>query len=316
MRKLNFYSFHRNILPYRFDNHNSLALYEILSKKYNVVRYELDGNDNFIFNNININHGSILIFEYDDTKEFKIYDFGDNPYLVKSLQNHPKFNLAIVGQYNPFIWGDNKIKSGIYPESIWDFGKLNYSVVEEHRIINKLNSKLYWRGSLYNNPNYGYGEYLNARKAIELLPNILQDNFYFGPSPLPFEQYINEVINFKLVLTIGGGGGYIGAKCGDICFRDIEMFGLGIPTIRPKYAIELHDPLIPDFHYISVDAEFDLKYKYINHEKIANDITKKYFKVINNNEYLNYISYNARKWYIKNISSTNITNNLIKLLEL
>ena len=47
MRKLNFYSFHRNIPSYRFDNHNSINLYNELSKKYNVIRYELNGNDNF-----------------------------------------------------------------------------------------------------------------------------------------------------------------------------------------------------------------------------------------------------------------------------
>lgn len=314
MRKLNFYSFHRNIPSYRFDNHNSEQIYHELCKKYNVIRYELDGNDNFIFNDVIINHGSILIFEFDDTKEFKIYDFGDNPYLVKQLCDHPKFTEAIIGQYNPNVWNNKNIKAGIYPESIWDFGSLNYESIYEYRKNIKLNSQLYWRGSLYNTDIYK--EYKGARKAIELLPDILKDNFYFGNNPVPFDSYINEAINFKLVLSIGGGGGFVNAKCGDICFRDTEMFGLGIPLIRPKYIIETSDPLIPNYHYISVDVDFEDNFKYSDHDILSKKIAQKYLDVIEDNDFLNFISLNARKWYLDNLSYPNITNNLIKLLEL
>jgi hypothetical protein len=119
-----------------------------------------------------------------------------------------------------------------------------------------------------------------------------------------------------MVLSFGGGGGFVGAKCGDICFRDIEMFGLGIPLIRPIYTIEFSPPLIPDYHYISVDAEFDKDFKYLNHEKLSQNITEKYFEKIDDYNFLNFISENARKWYLENISPTNITINLIKLLDI
>ena len=69
MRKLNFYSFHKGIAEYRFDNHNSIALTNELSKKFEVVRYELGGDGTFYYKDISINHGSILIFEFDDTKK-------------------------------------------------------------------------------------------------------------------------------------------------------------------------------------------------------------------------------------------------------
>jgi hypothetical protein len=36
----------------------------------------------------------------------------------------------------------------------------------------------------------------------------------------------------------------------------------------------------------------------------------------NDNEFLDFISKNARKWYLDNLSFPNITNNLIKLLKL
>ena len=104
MRKLNIYSFHRNIQPHRFDYNNTISLINSLSKNFEIVHHDLDGNDNFYFNNILINHGSILIFEYDDTKKFKIYDFGDHPYLTVKLCKDPNFNGAVIGQYNSYFW--------------------------------------------------------------------------------------------------------------------------------------------------------------------------------------------------------------------
>lgn len=317
MNKLNIYSFHRNIADYRFDNHNTKHLVDKLSKKYTINRYDLDGGDSFIFNEVSINHGSILIFEDDNTKEFKIFDFGDNPYLVNNLKNHPKFAKAVLGQYNPHLWKDDtNIVPGTYPETIWDFGNLNYEVVTTYRAANPLNSKLYWRGSLYNNPNLGYGTYLGARRAVELLPNLLDNNFFYGNYPINFNSYIQEALNYKVALSIGGGGGAVGARCGDICFRDIEMFGLGIPLLRPEYIIEMQDPLIPDTHYISVDVDFDDLFKYSNHELLAEKIADKYLKVVSDVEFLSYISDNARDWYCRNVAPPNITEKIINLLEL
>lgn len=320
MRKLNLYSFHRNIRPHRFDHNNTISLINSLSEKFEIIHHNLDGVDNFVFNDININYGSILIFEYDDTKKFKLYDFGDHPDLTVKLHMHPNFDGAILGQYNPYFWDKivsdlelrKKIKAGLYPESVWDLGLNNFYQIQQHRDSVNLDSRLYWRGSLY---NYGVpANYLGVRKAIELLPSKLdKDKLYFEGNPISFEAYVSEAINFKLVLSIGGGGG---AVCGDFCFRELDMFGLGIPVIRPKYITEVSDPLIPDYHYVSVEAEFDSEFKYANPELLADRIIEKYLDVINDDNRLNQISSNARQWYIKNISSLGITTNLINLLEL
>jgi hypothetical protein len=124
---------------------------------------------------------------------------------------------------------------------------------------------------------------------------------------------IQEALNFKLVLSIGGGGG---AVCGDFCLRDIEMFGLGIPVIRPRYIVETTDPLIPDIHYISVDAEFDSNYRYANHEKLSQQIAKRYLEVIENSNMLAEVAANAKEWYTRNLGEANITTNLIEALGL
>ena len=319
MRKLNFYSYHRGIAEYRFDFNNSIALEKELSKKYEVVRFEYQGNGEHHFQGVEIVHGSILIFEYDDTKEFKVFDFGDNPHLTAKLSKLPTFKGAVVGQYNPHYWDSiadksirHTIKGGIYPETVWQFGELNYQAVQEYRNSIQLDSRLHWRGSLY---SIGVPEnYLGVRKSIELLPNYLsQEQLNLQGNAVSFNDYIQEAFNFKLILSIGGGGG---AVCGDFCLRDIEMFGLGIPVIRPRYIVETADPLIPDVHYIAVDTEFDSNYRYANHEELSEKIAKRYLEVIEDITILDKVAANAKEWYTRNLGELNITTNLLNTLEL
>lgn len=319
MRKLNFYSYHKGIAEYRFDHNNSNALAESLSKSFQVHRFEYEGNGEPSYQGVPITHGSILIFEYEDTKDFKVYDFGDSPQLTKELAKLPTFKGAVVGQYNPHYWDSivgssirQTITGGIYPETVWQFGELNYQAVQEYRNSIELDNRLHWRGSLY---NVGVPqEYLGVRKCIEILPNHLtQQQLNMQGSPVQFNQYIQEAINFKLVLSIGGGGG---AVCGDFCLRDIEMFGLGVPVIRPTYIAETIDPLIPNVHYIAVDTEFDSTYRYANHEKLSQQIAKRYLEVIENTTLLTEIATNAKEWYTRNLGEASITEKLTKALNL
>lgn len=320
MKQINIYSFHKGIAEHRFDHNNTISIYNELCKQgYKVNHYEYVGNGEFIYNNIPINHGSILIFEFENGT-FKTFDFGDHPSLTVELSKNKNFDGAIIGQYNPIYWDSiisnielrKKIISGIYPETVWQLGVANYDLIQNFRNSIQLDKRLYWRGSLYNT---GVDvRYLGVRKAIELLPTYLDSSeLAFGAGAISFESYIQEAINFQLVLSIGGGGG---AVCGDFCLRDIEMFGLGIPLIRPKYITETSDPLIPNYHYIAVDAELDDNFRYKNHNELSMNIVKKYKDVINDIEFLDFIKNNAKQWYDNNISYPNITYKLLNLLEL
>ena len=320
MITLNVYSFHRNIPSHRFDAHNTKHLLEILSKKYNIVWHNLDGQDKFRYKNdcdILIDQGSIVIFEFDDTKEFKTFDFGDAPTLSVQLSKSKNFIGAAIGQYNKTLWDEtitdlelrSNVTPSIYPEQCWNLGIENYKQIQEYRNSIELDKRLYWRGSVYKNPNQV--EY-NRRISIDYISDKLSD-FYFGDTPIPFDHYIQESINFKLALCFGVGGGY---TCGDICLRDIEMYGLGIPTIRPTYAVELNDPLIPNVHYIAVDCEFDNTFRYKEPELLADKIIQRYNEVITDDSLLKEISDNAREWYIRNASGPNITNKIVNILGL
>lgn len=319
MRQINLYSFHRGIDSFRFDAHNTKAIIKFLESKYKVSWLDKNGSDQFRYTNdcdVLINQGSILIFEFDDTKEFKTFDFGDSPSLTVELSKSNKFIGAAIGQYNSKLWDEiisnptirKNVKPSVYPESCWDFGIENFEQIRDYRNQIELDKRLYWRGSTYKdhpNPNYN-----GVRESIEHIHSNL-DEFYFGNYPIPFDNYIQESIQFKLSLGFGGGGGY---TCGDFCFRDIEMYGLGIPTIRPKFITETADPLIPNVHYIAVDCEFDEKFRYKNHKKLAHDIIMRYKEVIDDDVLLNDIVINARNWYIENISSKNVTNKIMESL--
>jgi len=321
MRKLNIYTFHRNIKPFRFDNHNTDCILKTLQKRYNVVWFNMDGCDNFYYQNdcnVNINQGSIIIFEFDDTKEFKTFDFGDAPTLTVALSKSKNFRGAAIGQYNRQLWDETirdpliraNIVPSVYPETCWNFGLINYESVQEYRSTAHLDSRLYWRGSIYKDPSRV--EY-NRRLAIEYTAQQLGDNFYFGNYPIPFDQYIQEAIQFKLALCFGVGGGY---ACGDFCLRDIELYGLGIPTIRPTFAAETKNPLIPNVHYVAVDCEFDNTFRYKEPNQLADKIAVKYQEVIGDTDFLTKIAFNAREWYINNITTPNITNIILNAVNL
>lgn len=317
--KIAVYSFHKGIAEHRFDHNNTIALCnELSSKGYEVIRHEYSGNDAFVYEGVTINQGSILIFEDVDNNTFRTYDFGDHPSLTVELSRSPRFVGAVIGQYNPAYWDSivspsirPNIVGGPYPDTVWQLGT-NYGIVQDGRSTMTLDRRLYWRGSLYSSgvePRY-----LGVRRALELLPQHLSTSeLYFGAGALQFEQYLQEAFQFRLAFSIGGGGG---ALCGDLCFRDIEMFGLGIPLMRPKLVVENSEPLIPDFHYVAVDAEFDSEYRYANPEELSQRIAKRYREVIDDTEFLEFVKNNAKKWYENNISYPKITYNIIKLLGL
>jgi hypothetical protein len=318
--KFNLYSFHKGIADHRFDHNNTIALINALTEKgYEINHLEYSGSDGFVYHGVTINQGSILIFEDAEHGTFKTYDFGDHPSLTVALSKSRKFVGAVIGQYNSAYWDSliteqairDNIVGGPYPDSVWQLG-INYDAVQEARSTMTLDKRLYWRGSLY--ASGVEPRYLGVRKALELLPNNLSESeLYFGKGPLAFEQYLQESFQFRLALSIGGGGG---ALCGDLCFRDIEMFGLGIPLMRPKLIVENSEPLIPNFHYVAVDAEFDPEYRYANPEELSKRIANRYREVINDIEFLEFVKNNAKNWYENNISYPKITYNIIKLLNL
>jgi hypothetical protein len=127
------------------------------------------------------------------------------------------------------------------------------------------------------------GTLLPQRKIVSLLKN----NIFYAKN-LNFQNYVLTMKHHKIAFTPPGGS--------DISLRDCEAFGMGIPTLRKKYEIELYDPLIENVHYISYDEDEDI-------DKEVQNIINRFNSVVNNDDFLSYISNNAKEWYDRNISN-------------
>ena len=129
-------------------------------------------------------------------------------------------------------------------------------------------------------------------------------------------QYFEDLIKHKVALAVGG------ASTGDLCYRDIEYMQLGIPFIKFQYITYLETPLIPNYHYISIDIPTDLPIHNdvikdrlgLNHH--AKMIEKRYYEVINDVEFLNMIGNNSRRYFEENLSYDARIKKTINMLNL
>ncbi len=318
MTPLNLWTFHKGVNPSRYDpNATEKTIEHLKSKGYDVTWNDMGGTVNYTNAGdvYKVDYGSLVIFENPETLKFKVYDFGDYPKGTIELCKFKNFDGAVIGQYNPKLWENHpNVIAGHYPETHWLFGITNYEDVQNYRNSIPLDNRVYWRGSVYENT--GQARYDGCRQSLRILNSIMSDKLLsFNSSPIPFDHYINESLNYKLCLSFGGGGGY---SCGDYCFRDIEMYGLGIPVLRPKYHIQAHTPLIPDYHYVSVDIDdcINENFRVIDPTKVAIRLLDRYNTIINDTEFLNFVSNNARQWYVDVLSYPNVINNLLGLLNL
>jgi hypothetical protein len=133
----------------------------------------------------------------------------------------------------------------------------------------KLNKKLLFRGYLY----------ADRKSMQKYKPD------FFSEKRLNTKEYFDELNNSEICLSLNGAG--------EICNRDMEILSCGSVLLRPRLDQSFHDPLIENYHYISV-------------EKVKNSIDqmdlllKKYESVKNDKLFLEKIANNGLNWFIKN----------------
>ena len=314
MKNLRIRAFHKDLMPeYRFDNWMTARLEEELKALGHNVEVILDRTDRggCIYENggqsASIPHGSVSIIEDIDTGKFHVSDFGDVCTDMFRFLQFDNLTGITCGQYNShridiqipteYISKRDLIRPGYYPESIWQFGALNREGFAEYRKSKKLDPRLHFRGTVY-----------PARECVYHIAQLYPQDVNFNFGRIDFNAFVQEMISHKIAFGLGMNIG------GDICFRDIEVIGSGIPFLRPKLHIEMHDPLIPNVHYIAVDTELDPIYLTAkNNVQTAHDVMKRYHEVVNDDAFLEYISHNATEWYDRNIADPAIVHNLIRL---
>jgi hypothetical protein len=112
---------------------------------------------------------------------------------------------------------------------------------------------------------------------------------------LNYIDYLKDMGQYRCALSLPGGT--------EICNRDVECFGIGIPVIRPFVDTNYPDPLISNYHYINCYA--DCKYwdgvpSYVSYKDFTDNLLNCWNRIKDNMEYLNFVANNARQWYVKN----------------
>lgn len=240
-----------------------------------------------------------MIIENNETKEFVVLSVSDT--LTGAILNHQENDLCkkiLVSQFNESV-----IRGHLRGDYYYKFKPWIYFPSNEF----DLDSKWKKRNEIENfiDKFAFFGTSLEERKIISFF-----DKEYFdGGLPIgDFNSYSDKLLNYKVALSIAGRA--------EFCYRDIENFAMGIPIMRFEYLNKMSIPLIPNYHYISIERPKDLFYDRMGTKIHAEMIETKFNEIKNDSEFLKFISNNSRKYYEDNLSPNNSISNTFYLLEL
>ena len=232
---------------------------------------------------------NMISFRVDGEDDFYIIDLKDTwehsqRFFYRKMLASKQLRRILKCQYN---------KDTSYDERFSPYTYFPCFPVQFRRIVNEFKlrenfvrkKKMVFRGSLY----FGRGDILRGITDICDTPR----------NKLSYSDYLKELSEHKLLLSLPGGGNF--------SHREIEIMGVGTPVIMPKLINSFHDPLIPDYHYISVDCKG---------RKISDAIRERYYSCVKDKDFLKYISDNALEWYKNNVEYPNAYKLAFKLLGL
>lgn len=284
-----------------------------LKEKYNVVenRYFENAHKerfNINFNSLTNPQGLLLmeceyVIENIDNGEFYILSVSDDLSSgVLTEQSNPKLKKVLISQ---FI--EDKIKHHVgnnYEKySPWVYFPMNLTDLEVYykKRLEKTEfiDKLCFRGNTSDRPILKFFD-----------SDIFDGPNYIGDS----DKYFEDLINYNVGLSIAG--------VGELCYRDVEYMALGIPFVRFEFQTKLFEPLIPNYHYISIpyDNEIprhnDTPTDRLGGYEQAKKIEQRFKEVVSDKDFLSFISKNARKYYEDNLSPHSRINKTLEILKL
>jgi hypothetical protein len=280
--------------------------YEVIENRY----FEMANSDRFTvkFDSLTNESGLLLmeceyVIENLDNGEFYILSVSD--ILTQSVlveRSNPKLKKVLFSQFVDYemklhTFEDyEKYSPWIYFQS--NLADLDY-YYEKRKEKTEFIDKLCFWGTTSERPIL---KHFNS--------DILEGPEYIGDS----DKYFSNLINYSVALSISG--------VGQLCYRDIECLALGVPLLKFEFQASLHEPLIPNYHYISVDYDYTIpKHNDVHTDRLGDgrhskQLENRFKEVINDKEFLNFISNNARKYYEEHLHSSSRVDNTLKLLEL
>ena len=285
-----------------------------LKEKYEIVenRYFEDAHKtrfNVTFNSLtNPNQGLLLmeceyVIENMDNGDFYVLSVADDlSYGTLGERNNPKLKKVLISQFIDYKIKGHK-NENFYKYSPWIYFQSNLTDLEQYykKRLDKTEfiDKLCFWGTTSERPILEHFD-----KSLLVGPN------YIGDS----NKYFDNLINYSVALSIAG--------VGELCYRDIECMALGVPLIRFEYQTKLYEPLIPNYHYISIPYDTTLPtHNGVHTDRLGNgnhskQIEDRFREVILDKEFLNFISKNSRKYYEDNLSPSSRINKTLEILGL
>lgn len=143
---------------------------------------------------------------------------------------------------------------------------------------------------------------VRGEHAFRKVLGILEDDYgnkINDFSQVSYEEYLKQAKQSKIALSYSSDFDtyYI-----DLCHRDMEYAMIGLPFIRIEFQNKFIEPLIPDVHYISIPYEKAVRvFEDKGHGGVADLIANRYDEVINNHDFLTYVSHNISAWFDRNM---------------
>lgn len=270
--------------------------YETINQFAARFGYSLDNHSDSLFNWYNI-----IIYNTQTEKLFihSWYDYANAmvEWCVKQKFNIVKFSAVsnidniLVDKY-PFI------QPSVYYLEKWS----DHTKIKDNRDNNKIMNKIYFAG-------LAHGIRQNILFKLRQYKKIF-DIYIKSEKFKQKNEYYNELSKYKYGLSLNGAA--------NICYRDLELFGLGILNLRDSLKCLTANPLVENCHYINfIDSNFIEQI--LNNENIDHEIEEKIiylYDTLHSKKYQDIIN-NAKLWFNDNclpINQFNIIYNFLSEL--
>jgi hypothetical protein len=132
-----------------------------------------------------------------------------------------------------------------------------------------------------------------------------------SPGMMNIDDYLKYAINFKVGLSL--------SSLAEVCYRDIEYMAIGLPMLRLEYMTPFDPPLIPNHHYISIPRdgfEWSPIADRAGGDNYVEAYKNRFLEVKDDKEFLEFITKNAREYYINYCSPQNRVAHVMNRLEI
>lgn len=297
-------------LSYKFGgdwtiNDLMLEMTHDLKSKYNAeVHYEYNVQQKVETFDYLLPDCEILIYEEatDTLKAITYSEHRSGLWNIFNIRNKPQDILVVLHQDG---WGLRNI----------NLNKPNFTIKNTtfYSFLPNLNMRYYYnkrRTISYENMDnrmfFGCTTGRGDEKAL-IEQGIINEMF----PPLPMTEYLLKAIKHKVGLALPG--------VAELCHRDLDYMGVGLPVLRMEYAQEYSPDFIPNFHYIAVDRENlpkDSHLDLVGGPEYVEKYIGRYNEIKNDYKFLDFISKNAIEYYEENCTPHRRVAKMLEKLEL